>query len=400
MSRYRRDGDRGDAGTQGVSVEGGRPTPATSEGVARLALLDLMRTVALLRVVAYHVTGLDPLTWLASMPVMFFVAGSLFARSLRRRRGLLVVRDRFRRILPSLFAYATVLVVLYASLGLLTGSLGSVRDAAGWITELGRYDTARLFVPVISLEPPVGPGDPDQAVFWTWNALWYVHTHLLLAAVGPLLIMAYKRWFTPMWIVLGVLWVLDAVANQGAANTNTFLLFFVAGFSFDDGRLLQVPARRLKQVTVGAAVGGLALVPLGADLAINTWAPSLLLIGMAWVTGCLAWRGPLEQLAMGRLFAPLIAFVNRRALTIYLWSLLGVYVSRLLWPPVGGWLDLAWIAVASIALTAVVTVAACIVVGWIEDLAARRPVEWWPRRAPAPAAVRGAQPGSGADPTT
>jgi hypothetical protein len=66
-------------------------------------------------------------------------------------------------------------------------------------------------------------------------------------------------------------------------------------------------------------------------------------------------------------------------LSIYLWSLLGVYLSRLLMPVEdAGLLELAGIAVASLALTAVITLVACAAFGWIEDLAARRRPELWP----------------------
>ena len=350
------------------------------EGVARTALLDLMRTVALLRVVALHITGIDPLSMVASIPIIFFVAGALYAKSMQRRRGLIVIKDRYRRILPSMFAYATMLMVLYAGLGLLTSSWTSVTDAAGWITELGIYDAARLFVPVLSLEAPVGPGDPDQAVFWTWNALWYVHTHLLLALIGPLLVKAYQRWFRGTLIVLGVIWLLDAVLSGGNSNTYTFMVCFVAGFAFTDGKLLEVPRRTLKQAALALAVIGLAFVPLAPSLAINTWGPSLLPIGAAWVAACLAYREVLEQVAVGRFFKPLIAFVNRRALTIYLWSLLGVYLSRIWFPPEGSLLQLAGIAIVSMLVTAAVTLVACVAVGWIEDLAGKKRVEWWPNR--------------------
>ena len=348
--------------------------------MARTALLDLMRTVALLRVVALHVTGVDPLSMVASIPIIFFVAGALYAKSMQRRRGLIVIKDRYRRILPSMFAYATMLMVLYAGLGLLTSSWTSVTDAAGWITELGIYDAARLFVPVLSLEAPVGPGNPDQPVFWTWNALWYVHTHLLLALIGPLLVKAYQRWFRGTLIVLGVIWLLDAVLSGGNSNTYTFMVCFVAGFAFTDGRLLEVPRRTLKQVALALAVVGLAFVPLAPSLAINTWAPSLLPIGAAWVAVCLAYREPLEQVATGRVFKPLIAFVNRRALTIYLWSLLGVYLSRVWFPPEGSLVQLAGIAIVSVLVTAAVTLIACVAVGWIEDVAGKRRPEWWPNR--------------------
>lgn len=351
--------------------------PGTEAG--RLLLLDLMRTVALLRVVVFHVTGITALTWVASMPVMFFVAGSLYSRSCRSRRGRTVIADRFRRILPSLFAYAAVLTALYASLGLLVPTLASVRDAAGWITELGLYDTARLYMPLLSLEPPVGPGSPSDEVYWTWLPLWYLHTHLLLVLVGPLLIGAYRR--RPALLMGGVaaFWALDALANQGSFNTPTFLAFFVAGFAFDDGSLLTLSRRTVGRVGLAAAVAGFALIPLGPELGINQWAPSLLLIGAAWVAVGLYWRDPLERAARTRLVRPVISFTNRRALSIYLWSLIGVYLSRLLMPVDDvGLVQLAGIAVGSLLLTAVVTLAACVAFGWIEDLAAKRRPQLWP----------------------
>ena len=360
-------------------LDDGAQGTAPMADVGRLWLLDLMRTVALLRVVAFHVTGISPLTWFASMPVMFFVAGSLYSRSRRSRRGRTVIVDRFRRILPSLFAYAAALTVLYAALGLLSPTLASVRDGAGWITELGIYDTARLYLPFLSLEPPVGPGTPDDPVYWTWIALWYIHTHLLLVLVGPLLIGAYRRRRNLLLVGVAAFWLLDAVANRGQFNTPTFLVFFVAGFAFDDGSLLRLSRRTVGRVGLAAAVVGFALIPLGPELGINQWAPSLLLIGAAWVVVGLYWREPLERAAVTRLVRPVIAFANRRSLSIYLWSLLGVYLSRLLMPVEdAGLLELAGIAVASLALTAVITLVACAAFGWIEDLAARRRPELWP----------------------
>src|SRR5690606_28320944 len=134
------------------------------------------------------------LTLIASMPVMFFVAGALFARSTMTRRSIVVVRDRFRRILPSLFVYATALMLLYWSLGMLTESVSSVHDAEGTISRLGVYDAARLYFPLLNPGAPVGPGGLDDAVYWTWNPLWYVHNHLYLALIGPLLVWLHRRW--------------------------------------------------------------------------------------------------------------------------------------------------------------------------------------------------------------
>ena len=353
------------------------PSSSTTEGLSRLAVLDLMRTVALLRVIVFHVTGIDGLSLVASMPVMFFVAGALFARSMQNRRGLIVTRDRYRRILPSLFVFAAALMVLYASRGMLRGTWSSF-PASGAIRELGIYDSARLFFPLFSGEPPTGPGTPDDAVFWTWNPLWYVHTHLVLALFGPMLVHTYRRWPKVLFGVVGAIWLFDAVGNAGTANTITFLVFFVAGFSFNDGRLLAVERSTMRWATLAFAVIGLAFVPFGPSLSINGWAPALLFVGAAWVAGSIAWRDQLEKIAVGRAFRPVIAFVNRRALTMYLWSMSGIYVSRTLMPVEGDFLRLSWIAVASLVLTVALTLLACVLFGWVEDLAARKPPEWWP----------------------
>ena len=62
--------------------------------------LDLLRSIALVRVVAYHLFGWAWLTVLfPSMGVMFALAGSLMARSLSRPAWG-VIRGRVRRLLP------------------------------------------------------------------------------------------------------------------------------------------------------------------------------------------------------------------------------------------------------------------------------------------------------------
>ena len=342
-------------------------------------LLDLVRAVALYRVVLLHVTGIDPLTWIAAMPVMFFVAGALVARSLGRRPGRAVVVDRFRRILLPLGAYATCLVVLYAAQGLLTRSLLSVTGPGGWISQLGVYDTARLFVPVLSLGAPVGPGAPSDPVFWTWDPLWYLHTHLVFVLLSPLLIALFRRRRTVLYVGLGLLWVADCVANRGTFNLVTFLLFFVAGFAFDAGSFARVPRRRLALVGLSCGVVGLVLVPAGPGLSVNGWVPSLAALGVAWLAAALYWQAPLERFARLRAVRPVVEFTNRRALTVYLWSLLGVYVSRLVLPPDGrSFAGTVLVALGSLAFTAAVTLTACLATGWVEDVAARRRPELWP----------------------
>ena len=72
--------------------------------------LDLLRALALVRVVIYHNFGW---TWLPllfpSMGVMFALAGSLMARSLSRP-AFGVIRARLRRLLPPMWMFGAVVV--------------------------------------------------------------------------------------------------------------------------------------------------------------------------------------------------------------------------------------------------------------------------------------------------
>jgi peptidoglycan/LPS O-acetylase OafA/YrhL len=298
---------------------------------------------------------------------------------LDRRPGRSVVVDRFRRILLPLGGYATFLVVLYAAQGLLATSFLSVVGPGGWITRLGLYDVARLFVPVLSLGAPVGPGAPADPVYWTWDPLWYLHTHLLFVLLAPLLYAGFRRRRSVLLGSIVLLWLVDCVVNRGTYNQLTFLLFFVGGFFFNDGTLERLPRRPLAGAGLACGLIGLAFVPLGPGLSVNGWVPSLMLLGVAWLAAAIYFRGPLERLAGTRWVRPLVEFTNRRALTVYLWSLAGVYLSRVLMPTAG--LSLAGkvaTALGSLALTALVTVVACAAMGWVEDLAARRRPELWP----------------------
>ncbi|WP_228984860.1 acyltransferase family protein, partial [Streptomyces sp. DH12] len=89
------------------------PVPAPEPGKpGRDRYLDLLRSIALVRVVVYHLFGW---AWLSvlfpSMGVMFALAGSLMARSLKRPAWS-VIRGRVRRLLPPLWAFAAVVLTL------------------------------------------------------------------------------------------------------------------------------------------------------------------------------------------------------------------------------------------------------------------------------------------------
>ncbi|GAA3232398.1 hypothetical protein GCM10020256_47740 [Streptomyces thermocoprophilus] len=92
------------AGTGDAPAAGDKP----QRKPGRDRYFDLLRAVALFRVVFYHLTGW---AWLPivfpSMGVMFALAGNLMARSLKRP-AVQVIRGRMRRLLPPLWLLGAI----------------------------------------------------------------------------------------------------------------------------------------------------------------------------------------------------------------------------------------------------------------------------------------------------
>ena len=71
--------------------------------------IDLLRAVAIARVVVYHTSGWTLLSFLPAMSLMFALGGSLMASSLDRS-GARAMGRRLRRLLPSLWLVSAVFV--------------------------------------------------------------------------------------------------------------------------------------------------------------------------------------------------------------------------------------------------------------------------------------------------
>lgn len=330
----------------------GAPRPARS------VYLDALRAVALVRVIVYHATASWWVTAFTAMPLMFFIAGSLYAASLDRRRATLVIRDRYRRILLPYWAYAAAMVGLWAAIGVL-GQLSAV-------------DWVGLAFPVLSPGGPRGPGVGTPLAL-TWFALWYLQMHLILSAVGPLLRRAQLR--RPAW-----LWAGTAVAFAGfvvVAPPLGIAVFYAAcwtlGYHHHDGWLearLRTTWRPICAVTAplgfAAFLGFHDRVPVVAGIGVG-------LLGVFWLALALGARPWIEPLLDGRAVRSVVNWFSQRSLTLYLWHGVALYAClEVPLPGAGSWPGrLAWCAVLL-----PVAVAA---VGWVEDVAARRGVRLWPR---------------------
>lgn len=357
-------------------------TPArTSDRAGRETFLDAVRVIALIRVVLWHALGLPVLTYfVAAVPTMFFVTGSLLAKSLRRGARKVVV-DRARRILVPLWVFTAGAYLAMAIAHLLDGTSKTAipwRDLPAWI------------VPITDPH-----GSPWEGGYLS-SPLWYLRALLWLILLSPLLLVAMRR--TRGFALLApatAVFVLEWLARRGTftgtwawrtGDLALYATFVMLGFAHRDGRLDVLTRGRWVLVGLGAAAAATwwcATQPVPGGV-VNDSHPAHLFVGLAWLSAFFVARPWIERAAA---WAPARAFiggVSQRTITIYLWHSTAVIVSfemlrrlDLSFPP-GGW-------VAALLLgTAGITSVFVLAFGWVEDLANRRSARVWASTRPAP----------------
>ncbi|MFC0002733.1 acyltransferase family protein [Micromonospora siamensis] len=334
--------------------------------------LDLLRFLAILRVVVYHVTGYAVLTLVfPAMSVMFALAGSLMAASLDRS-GVRAVGRRLRRLLPSLWVVAAVFVPAM----LLTG-LPFTSRVLLWLFPVA--------------DPPANH----------WGALalsviWYLRDYLWFVLASPVALWLFRRAPVP---TLATPYALLAAIEFGLLPgaplvLREFGLYFGAwmlGFAHHDGLLRRLANRVLVPVAlvVGAVGWAWILTHPGArgydlnDIHLGNalWSTAFILVMLGRAPAGAAW------VDRSALFSRAVTVVNRRALTIYLWHMPFVIALTPLVDVVGmSRTDPVGLAIRVLLVFALVGVVT-LLVGWVEDVAARRRPELIPggRRTPAAA---------------
>jgi peptidoglycan/LPS O-acetylase OafA/YrhL len=310
--------------------------------------LDLLRAVAVLRVVVYHVTGWSALTVMfPAMSVMFALGGSMMAASLDRS-GPFAVERRLRRLLPSVWVLSAIAVPAMWAGGV------------AWDWKLLLW-----FFPI---------EDPPAGGLWTeaLSATWYLRDFLWLILLSPLLLPLFRRF--PLCTVALPYAALAVITFAGLTPppiVRDLALYggaWLLGFAHHDGLL------RRRAVPWAAGVAGLCAAgwilthpgPRGFDLNDNPlgnalWSAAFILIAL--------------RLAPAVPESRLVTVLNARALTVYLWHVpllvLITHAGEDAGWPIRGPLGNGWRLVVVFALVALVVLAA----GWVEDLAAgRRPV--------------------------
>jgi peptidoglycan/LPS O-acetylase OafA/YrhL len=331
--------------------------------------LDALRAVALARVVVFHMVGFAWLSFVfPAMGVMFALGGSLMANSLRRSPTA-AVRSRIRRLLPALWVMGAVLVPAMAWHG---AAPGDGRELA----------LPRLLLWVVPVADPPGTAWAGSAT----QVLWYLVTYLWLVLLSPVAWWAYRRQPVPTLllplVVLATVQLgpieLDGRAGAVVVDVATFGACWLVGFAHRTGELRRMNWWLLGCLAVGFVAAGAAVAVAdpaeGGSLNLNDIPLAQGLYSLGFVLVVLRVSPPMGWLARVRALDATVTMLNSRAVTIYLWHNVAIALCfpvgdlLLVWRLGDRFADLGYFAVALVLLAGVV-----LGLGWVEDLAARRP---------------------------
>jgi peptidoglycan/LPS O-acetylase OafA/YrhL len=327
---------------------------------------DTLRAVAIVRVIAFHAF---PYAWLElvfpSMGVMFALGGSLMVKSLDRNAGR-AVGNRIRRLLPALWVMGLILVPLMLHRGW--------PDRPSW---------PHLLLWVVPIAGPPASDFGESAA----GVLWYLVTYLWLVLLSPLLLRLYRqaRLATVLAPLAGLtLTVMHPMGGTVVQNILAYASCWVLGMAHREGDLARLRAPLVLGLAGACVAGSLGWALThrdgdGVDLVGRPLAYAIYSIG--FVLALMRWS-PKPSWGQG-----FVSMVNNRAVTIYLWHNVAITLAVALFDPLKLWRipGQGWEDVADFGLALAMLAVAVLALGWVEDLAARRPPRLSPfvRSAPA-----------------
>ena len=330
---------------------------------------DVLRTAAIIRIVLYHTFGFG---WLSlifpSMGVMFALGGSLMSKSVDRSVEQ-AITGRLRRLLPALWVLGALLI--------------PAMFVQGWPDH---PDWPRFLMWVV---PLVEPPSTEWAAPAT-GVLWYLVAYLWLVLLSPVLLRLYRKMALVTIIaplIMLVAWdqlPLPVGEHVGSAVNDvlTFTSCWVIGFAHRAGDLRRVRFAVLVPIAVvlvGASMAWTVTHPgdEGVDLANEPITYGLYSLGFTLllmrISPAVTW------LTRRRMINGLVNFCNARAVTIYLWHNLAITFALVVVGYLeGDGIDV-WLETVAELGTMLVLLAGCVAAfGWVEDIAARRPVRLLP----------------------
>lgn len=333
----------------------------------RDGFIDALRAIALVRVVIWHATGEPLVSWvITTMPLMFFVAGSLLFGSLDRRPARIVLQRRLKRLLIPFWFFGAVVLSVCAVMDLRTGTAATA------------LSLDKLWAWVL---PLVNPTASQWEAGWASSPLWYLRAYLWILLISPALVWAWRRMPAALLgasvaIAVGAQLIADATdAGPGASiwilgDLGIYTVFVLLGFAHHQGRFDNLSRRDIVE-WLGVAVVATAVAwrfTASADGVINHSYPALLTYGIVWLCAALLVRPILAATPQLPVIGPVLYWMTRRAMSIYLWhspAIVGAYwlLARAGFNPS---------PLPVLGLTAMLVVIASTATGWIEDVAGGR----------------------------
>ncbi|MGZ9935724.1 acyltransferase family protein [Streptomyces sp. NC-S4] len=379
-----------------------RPAPQQQQsagiGSGRDRYLDLLRALALGRVLLYHNFGWFwlPLVF-PSMGVMFALAGALMARSLSRP-ALGVIRGRLRRLLPPMWLFGAVLIALQILDGWGPQSEG---HPTWWWSKLA------FWILPLSTPPYAEELSGFQHLEASWAVqitvpLWYLRAYLWYVLLSPLLLRALRRFPVAtlagpptMVIVMNAFFAdQEFVYSRVWETANDFATFgacWILGMAHQEGLLKKIPQYVLPSVAPLIMVAGfwyLQTRPVDPTVAtdIEAWPIAQALWSFGFVAILLhaspswaRWPRPLER------WSGLVGLLNARAVSVYLWHQVALVVAVPLIDPLWSvpffYDNLQWLLASQwFTLLVALPLLGLLVLafGWVEDVAAKRPPRLFP----------------------
>ena len=344
----------------------------------RDGFLDTVRSIALGRVIIWHAFGIPWISWIiATMPTMFFIAGSLLASTLDRKPLQVLYRARLKRLLVPYWFFGAIVL----------GFLSLVHLSSPRAATLIRLD---------QLLPWIFPfTDPTASAWeggWASSPLWYLRAYTWLLLLSPLLRAAVRRFGAASLVVpifataLIELWLHhpDAIPmNPGTwtwimGELTLYAFFVMLGFLHYDGAFERLNPRALIEWGV-IGIAGCSLwwayfpAPSGV---INHSFIGLLFVGIAWLAFFLLLRPVLSKATENAISGPVVYLFTRRAMSIYLWHSPSIAASYWLIDHFAPEAHVVSVLFPTVALLLIAVAAT----GWIEDVSAGKKAEFWPKR--------------------
>ena len=355
--------------------------------------IDTLRAGALLRVIVYHTFGFAWLPFVfPSMGIMFALAGGLVAASLDRANHdpWKVLGKRARRLLPPLWMLGVVLV--------------PIMIVHGWVAVANEGGVPLDAWALLHWVVPLGdPGASDWGYQFT-TPLWYIRAYFWFLLLSPAALFMFRRWPKRTMSVPLVVAVLSGLgladlSLQGSpssaivATMATFGACWMLGFAHHDGTLRHLSLQWVIPTSLTLIATGTWWTATRASWALDDDTLGQALYCLGFVLLLLRFYPSFQWLQRRPLLDKLIAVINSRAMTIYLWGNVAIFAAGMLVS--SGWLpsfvtsnDIT-AGLSHFFLTLVVIAVAVVAVGWVEDVAARRTprLNPWPHTLPEHGAV-------------